>query len=157
MTDQPKPLAIIVDLDGTLADCEHRRHFIEGDPDDPTVRKDWKSFYESMSEDPVNQWCEHLVNLHFAADIRVILTTGRPAQYRKLTEAWLSNNAIPFDELYMRAEGDFRADELIKEEIYKTKIEPAYRTILVVDDRAKVVKKWRELGLTCLQCSEGNY
>lgn len=39
--------AIIVDLDGTLANCEHRRHFLETKP------KDWKSFHGLVHLVPV--------------------------------------------------------------------------------------------------------
>lgn len=67
---------IIFDLDGTLADCEHRRHFIDPEKDlnlrivewndgyivhtidNPKFYKwkpDWKSFYEACDKDKVIQ------------------------------------------------------------------------------------------------------
>ena len=36
---------IIVDLDGTIADERHRRHFIEGDD------KDWLSYFKACGDD----------------------------------------------------------------------------------------------------------
>jgi phosphoglycolate phosphatase-like HAD superfamily hydrolase len=59
---------IIFDLDGTLADCEHRRHFVQkhshpdctcsdglNDPNCPRIyidwKPDWKAFYEACDED----------------------------------------------------------------------------------------------------------
>ena len=34
--------AVIIDIDGMLADCDHRRHFVTG------PKQDWRSFNESM-------------------------------------------------------------------------------------------------------------
>ena len=35
----------IFDVDGTLMDIDHRRHFVEGD------KKDFKSFFAAMDQD----------------------------------------------------------------------------------------------------------
>ena len=52
---------------------------------------------------------------------------------------------------------DFRPDEEIKKEIYFNKIINNYNILFVLDDRAKVVKMWRELKLTCLQVDDGDF
>lgn len=57
----------------------------------------------------------------------------------------------------MRKTGDYRKDCIVKEEIYRKDIEPIYDILFCVDDRKQVVDAWRELGLTCLQCAEGNF
>ena len=64
---------------------------------------------------------------------------------------------VYYSDLFMRADGDYRADSIVKEEIYHDKIEPVYNVLLVLDDRDSVVKMWRSLGLTCLQVAEGNF
>ena len=151
----PKQKAIIVDLDGTLADCEHRRHLIK--------EKGWEAFYEKMGDDTVNIWCGILVDCVCANEVDVILCTGRPERYRKTTEFWLRFHGIFYDLLLMRPDTlpngkpDHREDFMVKEEIYKTHIEPHYNVLFCVDDRKQVVDLWRRLGLTCLQCSEGNF
>ena len=38
----------IFDIDGTLMNIDHRRHFVEGET------KDWKSFEENIKYDSVN-------------------------------------------------------------------------------------------------------
>lgn len=43
---------IIFDVDGTIADCEHRRHFVDG----TDSWKDWKSFREQTKFDTPVQW-----------------------------------------------------------------------------------------------------
>jgi len=144
-----KQRGIIVDIDGTLSDPTHRRHFMEG-------KKDWKSFYDNMALDTPNQWCHYLVG-KFVCDNAIILVSGRPDDYRKTTEEWLSKFGIPKTELFMRKSGDFREDYIIKKEIYNSNIEPFYDIFFCVDDRKQVVDMWRSLGLTCLQCADGNF
>ena len=37
---------VLFDIDGTLTDVEHRRHFLSG------AKPDWVSFFEEMVNDP---------------------------------------------------------------------------------------------------------
>ena len=42
-------------------------------------------------------------------------------------------------------------------EIYDNELKGKYNIKFIVDDRDQVVKMWRSLGLTVLQCAEGNF
>ena len=141
--------AIIVDLDGTLCDAGHRRHFVEKE------KKDWKSFYENMVYDQPNQWCLELLNRFKMNEI--VFVTGRPEEYREHTVTWLKKIGYSSCPLFMRKSKDYRQDFEIKTEIYKEHIEPKFKILFCVDDRTQVVKAWRALGLTCLQCDEGDF
>lgn len=147
-----KAKAIIVDLDGTLANIEHRRHFVTDG------NKDWKSFNKSIPMDVPNQWCLDLVD-KFSTDHFILLVTGREGdpEIREATIEWVQQNDIPYEELFMRGWKDYRSDSIIKREIYKTKIEPWYDVQFCVDDRQQVVDMWREEGLICLQCDKGDF
>jgi adenylate cyclase class IV len=57
----------------------------------------------------------------------------------------------------MRKTGDNRPDNIVKKEIFDSNIKNNYYIEFVLDDRNKVVKMWRELGLTCLQVADGNF
>lgn len=57
----------------------------------------------------------------------------------------------------MRPAGDTRNDAVIKEEIYQAEIAGKYNVEFVLDDRDRVVDKWRELGLKCLQVAKGAF
>ena len=147
--------AIIIDLDGTLSDSAHRQHFMEKTP------KDWKAFYAALVDDPPNQWCRELL-IRFRSDrfshfYEIILVSGRSDDYREVTEAWLDKHKLSYDRLLMRKFGDFRADYIVKEEIYKAEIEPHCDVLFAVDDRKQVVDMWRRNGIVCLQCAEGNF
>jgi hypothetical protein len=145
-----KQEAIIVDLDGTLANCDHRRHFVDGTHE----KQDWRSFYESMRTDTINVWCRKIMSNFFN-----ILVSGRPEEYRGHTLDWLEQNSVyvPSKHLFMRKTGDYRDDTIIKEEIYKEHIEPYYDILFVIDDRKKVVDAWRRLGLVALHCADGDF
>ena len=139
---------VIVDIDGTLADLSHRLHHISGG------RKDWDSFFGAMADDIVIEPVARLVNVFYDADIPIILCSGRPDNYRDVTVKWLDDHQIPHAALYMRPEGDRRADNIVKSLILDGIIADGYEPWLVIDDRPRVVAMWRERGLTCLQCSD---
>jgi hydroxymethylpyrimidine pyrophosphatase-like HAD family hydrolase len=150
-----KRKGIIIDLDGTLCNVDHRRHHVHGE------NKDWKSFFAGIDKDPVNEWCRQLV-LSMHKKYRIIFVTGRAEEYRTVSVQWLVKNigfhAVGLSPLFMRKNGDFREDFIIKREIYERKIKPDYDILFCVDDRDSVVKMWREQGLDVLHCSgEGGF
>lgn len=142
--------AIIVDIDGTLANCDHRRHMVE--------KKDWNGFYGAMYEDSVNHWCRTLMDAMFEYTVdAVLLVSGRPDNYRGTTEQWLKDHKIGYEHLFMRRAHDSRKDSIVKREIYESQIKPKWNVLFVVDDRTQVVEMWRGLGLTVLQCAKGDF
>ncbi|MDC1174334.1 HAD family acid phosphatase [Bacteriovoracaceae bacterium] len=149
--DNIKDKAIIVDIDGTLADVEHRVHFVQASP------KDWKNFNQHIIHDKINPWCLEIIKKFKKDQYKIILLTGRTDDFQKDTEEWLVKFNVPFDLLLMRSESDRREDFEIKKEIYQNNIEPKFDSLFVLEDRLSVVKMWRSLGLTCLQCDWGDF
>lgn len=151
-----KRKAIIVDIDGTVSDNTHRQHFISYDP------KDWDSFFGDASKDTPYVEAVECVNAFAASGHDVIFVTGRAEKCRNDTTDWLIERAglrvraLNFS-LFMRQDGDFRHDDAVKREVYERHIYPQWDVRLVLEDRARVVKMWRELGLTCWQVAEGNF
>jgi uncharacterized HAD superfamily protein len=150
LVNNKKP-AIIVDLDGTLCDVDHRVHHVSG------PKKDWIKFNELLVHDKLNHWCFELIEAMSARGYSVIFITGRGEDYRRLTEEWLNKHQISYKHLYMRGVLDHREDADVKEDIYKYVVDKDYRVLFVVDDRKSVVERWRKLELTCLQCAPGNF
>lgn len=144
--------AIIIDLDGTLCDPSQRRHFVESKP------KDYKKFYDNLINDKINVWCLRILE-KFADTHEVLLVSGRPDNYRKLTERWLGLWNVQYkpENLLMRKEGDYREDFIIKQEIYDNSIKGKYIVEFAVDDRKQVVDMWRENNIVCLQCANGDF
>lgn len=142
--------AIIVDLDGTLADITHRRKFVEG------KKKDWKNFNKNIINDDLNGWCAEIIR-RMMPDHHVLLVSGRTDELQEETEQWLKKHDVPYTDLMMRKDKDYRDDTVVKREIYEKNIKPHYDVLFVIDDRAKVVKMWRDEGLVCLHCDWGDF
>jgi predicted kinase len=132
---------VICDLDGTLADCSHRQHFVNGET------KDWKSFFEGIPNDTVREEVRHQVaQLCVDENAKLIFVSARPENYRQQTQAWLDinyHNGVP---LIMREANDKRPDTEVKSEIYEKYLKNL-NIIKVFDDRPIVIKMWREKGL----------
>lgn len=143
--------AILVDLDGTLADVEHRVHHVQSDS------KNWKAFNDGMHSDSLNEWCADLIKAMRGEEYKIIFITGRSEAYRQMTLEYPEKHKIDFEHLYMRPSKDRREDFEVKKEIYKTQIKDDYKVVFVVEDRASVVKMWRGIGLVCLQCDWGDF
>ncbi|MCE9564634.1 MAG: AAA family ATPase [Planctomycetes bacterium] len=140
--------AVIFDIDGTLADATHRLHHIQNGS------RNWDAFFAEAANDPVIEPVRDLVQLFDNQDYQIILVSGRTDKIRGLTEAWLDQHSIPYHELYMRAESDYRQDFLVKSELLDGILAKGHQIHCVIDDRPSVVAMWRERGLTCLQCRE---
>ena len=132
---------IIVDLDGTV--CLHNGR----SPYDLT------RISEDIPNYPLVRFLQELIcNKH------IIFLSGREGtdQCRQDTINWLTENICSSDfgykwELLMRDKNNFEPDEIIKERIFHKEIEPKYSVLAIFDDRDKVVKMWRSLGLLCNQ------
>jgi len=152
MDIDPNRQAILFDIDGTLADIEHRRsHLNKAEPD-------WAAFNDEMGEDTPNKPVVDLYKtLWEHSQYELILVTGRNENARALTEQWLAWNEIPFGQMLMRPDKDYRADHLIKEEILGSLLSQGKVIVFTVDDRQQVVDMWRRNGITCLQCDVGDF
>ena len=139
---------VIYDLDGTLADIDHRIHFIEGG-----VRKDWDGFFNEMGNDTLREGVASLITTCYKDHITIIVT-GRPSNYRKKTEKWLKKYNIPYKALYMRKAGDFRPDYIVKQEILDRFL-PKDKIEMVVDDRRQVISMWRSNKLPVIDVGDG--
>lgn len=148
-----KKPAIICDLDGTLCNIDHRLHYMKQE------KKDWKRFFDELSNDKVNEWCDEILK-KFKESHEIVFCSGRPDDHKIKTWQWLEANSGAFDEytpLYMRHRGDFRADDIVKENILDFELIPRYEILFVIDDRKRVVDMWRRRGHTVLQCAEGDF
>jgi hypothetical protein len=134
--------AIIVDIDGTVAlNTGHRSPYD----------------YSKVGNDVPNQPVLHAVAaLHFTYQYDILYVSGREDSSREDTLAWLDSYA-PDGKLFMRKAGDYRSDQIVKREIYEQEIEESYKIMAVFDDRDKVVRMWRDLGLTCFQVADGDF
>lgn len=155
---------IVCDLDGTLANCEHRVHHVQREDSNGLKRKpNWDAFYAGVGDDTANYPVLNLLHTYLNAEVEhhIIFCSGRPERCRDDTEEWLHRygfhrgHKAPY-KLLMRKDGDKRADYIVKQEILDNHIDKE-RVLFVLDDRQQVVDMWRRNGLTCFQVAAGNF
>jgi hypothetical protein len=133
---------VICDIDGVLADCTHRLHFILKNCEE----KDWESFDRLTPYDTPIRPTIHLIRLLYAEGRRIILMTGRGERVRAATETWLQYHDIPYHELIMRSEGDRRPAWVVKmQKINRENFGP-HNTFCIFEDEPETVSKMREAG-----------
>ena len=143
---------IVFDIDGTLANVNHRRQYVATKP------KNWAAWNAAMVYDTVHDdivWM--LESFHRRNDTRIILCSGRGEETREVTERWLADNEIYYDGLYMRSAKDNRKDSIVKVELLKQIVNDYDFPFLWVDDRQQVVDAIRKQGVRVLQVAEGNF
>ncbi len=145
--------AAVFDIDGTLADNTHRRHYVE----QPKGKKDWKSFNAGMGDDVTNRQVVTVLHAVKAVGLTIVLATGRGEEHRQETEVWLTKHLISYDLLLMRPAKDFRPDTEIKREMLDEMRGMGIEPYFVVDDRNSVVAMWRGEGLVTFQVAEGDF
>ena len=143
------PIALF-DLDGTLALIGHRLHFIERRP------KDWDAFFAACVDDRPNAPVIEVAAALAAQGLQVWIATGRSDAVRRPTQDWLARHAVPHARLLMRRDGDRRPDWVLKRGWLDSGLIPAARVRMVFEDRAQVVRMWRDAGLTCLQVADAD-
>jgi hypothetical protein len=102
---------IIVDLDGTLADNQHRQHFLEGE------HKDWDGFTAACDDDTLVESVAEVVRAMSNRGYVIDIFSGRSESAREQTIGWLMRNRVPYNALCMRAPADYRPDAEIKLEM----------------------------------------
>ena len=133
-----KEYAVIVDIDGTIADNSHRSNF-----DYNNVKKD----------KPIDE----IIDLVLGYDkmcYKIIFLTGREmvGNCRDDTIEWLDavfNNGINY-ELIMRNVADHRSGDIVKEELFWKHIANKYNVVLAIDDMPKIIRMWQSIGVKTL-------
>lgn len=137
-------MTYVFDIDGTLANCSHRLHWINSKP------KNWNAFFASIKFDtPIEPIISLFHSIVSIPNSTVVLASGRNEDCREQTINWLSTHVkedFNFP-LYMRKSKDYRPDDIIKvellNEIRKNHGEPK----LWFDDRPRVIRALRNEGV----------
>lgn len=141
--DFTKPRAFIVDIDGTVA---------EG----TTVRGpfDTSKYHLDLPKQDV---IDLVQKLHYNSGMIPVFTTGRHEDFRDVTYEWLiANLKMPVEHLYMRKNRQ-TPDDQEKLMLFDKYIRHNFWINFCLDDRDRVVRAWRSIGLTCLQVAEGDF
>ena len=135
-------MIIICDLDGTLADDRHRRKYLIRRP------KAYNRYHAESRADTIVTPVARLLRAYEAVGYRIAIWTGRPECYRDPTEEWLGKHDIPYHALRMRADGDYRDVNDVKDEWLRAL---PHRPTFALDDRDKCVAWWHANCVDVLQ------
>lgn len=133
---------VVFDIDGTLA------HKGDRSPYDMT----------KVDQDTVDLPTAYMLDVLRRDDIKIIICTGRTddGHGRELSEKWLQDHGMYYDEFYIRANGDQRADWVVKEEFWE-KICENNHILGMYDDRLQVVRRARMLGFKVFNVEHNNF
>ena len=164
---------VIFDLDGTLANIDVRKDKSLK----PNGKLDWNIFAapDSITNwDAPNEPVIKMAQLFKNDGFKIVIFSGRNDRGFFATRDWLKIHNVPYDLLVMRpdkfqskawpiAHGNpatpdmrFMPDEILKKAMLDNFVD-INDVFLVVDDRDKVVKMWRDLGLNTFQVAPGDF
>jgi hypothetical protein len=146
---------IIFDLDGTLAIINERREKATL----PNGKMDWETFFDpaNIELDKPNVPVINVFRVMAASGYRVGVFSGRDAISYNETLQWLQKYEVNFDFIRMRPIGSNTPDDVLKKQWLDDELNAGEEILCVFDDRDKVVKMWRDNGITCMQVNYGDF
>ena len=142
---------IVFDIDGTLANIEHRRSFVATKP------KNWKAFNAGIVNDTPHEDIVFLAQLFWDRGHNVILCSGRGEEQRQVTKDQMKEFEIEYTRLLMRPAKDHRPDDVVKVELLQQIRAEFGNPYLWFDDRTRVVNAIRAEGVRVLQVAPGDF
>tara|TARA_B100001121_G_scaffold263391_1_gene244217 strand:+ start:1188 stop:1613 length:426 start_codon:yes stop_codon:yes gene_type:complete len=134
---------ILCDIDGTIANNDHRQHFLEG-------KKDWEGFFSELVNDlPIQIIIDKVIQEQVNGK-EIVFLTGRPERYRYSTTLWLKEHFDFEFKLLMRNDGDQRNKLEIKKEIFKKNFK-SDEIYCVFENDYELIKMWKELNLETIE------
>lgn len=135
---------LILDLDNCISDDEWRV---------PMINWEHQDLFQRFHTYHIHAFGDRAENTHlFSAEPPVVIMTGRPFAYWRITTRWLQHNHIPYVALFMRPDGDCHvpAPEVKRQQLYRMYgsmwAGPA-DIVCAYDDRQDIVAMYRAEGL----------
>lgn len=140
---------ILCDIDGTLANNNHRQGLLKS-------FADWDKFFAALVHDKPILPVIDVIHSLVSHGKRLHLVTGRPERYRSITKKWLSNHGVfvmPGGgiNLYMRKDNDHRPDDQVKADMITVIKSEGFSPYMAIDDRETLIPVWRKAGMIVLQ------
>ena len=130
---------ILCDIDGTIANNDHRQHFLEG-------KKDWDGFFsELINDEPIFPIINKVIEEHNSGK-DIIFLTGRPERYRYSTTLWLKEYFNFELKILMRKNNDQNNKLKVKKEIFEKNFR-VNDIDYVIDNDKELLKQWEDMGI----------
>lgn len=147
-------MLVVFDLDGTLADVQHRMHFIRPNPPiDPVtgkkVKRRFDLFHHACVDDGVIEPVAYFYKKFVAdPDVTVVVLSGRDIATLNATVDWFDRKGLPQPDEMLLKSGDQHTPDVEQKRINADRLEKKYGEpiAMVFEDRQRVVKMWKERG-----------
>lgn len=141
----------VFDIDGTIANNEHRSHLLPSI--DLHLTSSWRDYNKACSGDsPIIPMINMMNTL--AGLSPVYIMTSRSDEVECMTLDWIQDNDIEYDGIYMRSRFDNRKDYIIKEEWLNDLCGGYKKNVIIFEDNPHVIKHLRSIGYTVMSVCE---
>ena len=141
----------VFDIDGTIANNEHRSHLLPSS--DLHLTSSWSDYNRACSGDspiiPMINMMNALAELS-----PVYIMTSRSDEVECMTLEWLQYNNINYDGIYMRSRLDNRNDYIIKEMWINDLCNGDKASVIIFEDNPNVISHLRNCGYTVMSVCE---
>lgn len=144
-----KKKAIIVDIDGCLADSEISHMF-----EKEIASGKWEWFSNRLDTFEPFSWAKPFIQslIHSPCGLDIIFLTARQVDYMQQTIRWLNKhlNVDASDQkvfMFMRPMGDKSGSAELKKNIYNSSIKKKWDVLFAIDDRPNIIEMWKSLGV----------
>lgn len=145
------PQYVLFDLDGTLININSIQHLIG----------QWDEFHEASFSCPAHEALCELAKMleNHPQGYQIIVVTGKPEKHRLRAINWLRDNGVYADFILMRPPLNSQSDPDLKVALVEKLLGDDWRKAVAfaVEDRDKMVNRWRAEGIVCLQCMPSLY
>jgi hypothetical protein len=143
--------AVVVDIDGVVADATHRQWYLRAD------RRDWDGFFAACRDDPPIDATVSFLSV-VDADVSVLLLTARPHWVAAMTADWLVRHGIRWDLLVTRSpvQAYMRSSQFKRDEVTAMRA-LGFDLLLAIDDDERNVEMFRAEGLPTMYHHSGYY
>tara|TARA_B100001057_G_C22857721_1_gene953312 strand:+ start:183 stop:608 length:426 start_codon:yes stop_codon:yes gene_type:complete len=137
---------ILCDIDGTIANNDHRQHFLQG-------KKDWDGFFSELKNDlPIKKIINQIIDLQSKGK-KIIFITGRPERYRHSTEKWLSKYFTFEIEVIMRKDNDRKNKLVTKKEMFDLRFN-SDEIYCCFENDDLLIDLWTSLGIDTIKVNQ---
>ena len=137
---------ILCDIDGTIANNDHRQHFLQG-------KKDWDGFFSELINDEPNFPIINKVIEEHDAGKDIIFLTGRPERYRYITTTWLKEYFNFELKILMRKNTDRRSKLITKKEMFEQNFNKEHIDCIIDNDK-DLLKMWEEMDIATIDANK---
>ena len=152
---------IICDVDGTLMNVVARVEYVDRCIDkNYNKEKWWDKFLDDsvmLKYDTPNEDVVSIINSLHKDGHQIIITSARNERHKKTTIHQLKQAGVNYNNMYLRKDGDMRADEICKRDLFYDMMRNSLYPRVAFDDRDVVVDMWRKMGIFCYQVRRGNF